>query len=251
MIKKYCFIFLILLFLVSGTQVRAAVVINEILPKTDPSAYEWVELYNTGSDSVSLNLWKLDHTAGDGKSFVLNAGDIIQPHGFLTLSGSQTALSFSINGDTVRLFDANNNPVDSQSFPGNLGYNTSMGRTVDGDGVWAMCTTATYNTNNNCPVPSPTATPMPTATPSPTDTPAPTATPTPIPTPTPAVISLLLTTTPAPQVLGTTPGIPPAPAGSDSFQIIIAKSWIAYILLGIAAAAIAVMFTLWLKRRRQ
>jgi hypothetical protein len=55
-----------------------------------------------------------------------------------------------------------------------LGYNNSMGRTADGGGIWAPCTTATYNLPNNCPPPSPTTTPIPTEAPMPTTTPLPT-----------------------------------------------------------------------------
>ncbi len=164
---------------------RAAVVINELLPKTDPATNEWVELYNTGSESVSLDRWHIDHIAGDAKSYIFNAGAVIGPSGFLTFNGNQTAISFSIQGDTVRLFDATGTLVDSQSYPGILGYNTSMGRSTDGAGVWAICTTATYNTPNNCPQPSPTPTPIPTAemtpTPTPAVTPYPTLTTTPFP----------------------------------------------------------------------
>lgn len=237
--------------------VHAAVVINEIVPKTDPSTLEWVELYNTDSQSVSLNQWKLDHTA-DSSSYILNASAIIQPHGFLLLAGSQTNISFSINGDTIRLFDQNNAPVDSQSYPGTLGYNTSMGRTSDGDGVWALCTTATPNTNNVCPTPSPTATPMPTPTPYPIATPFPTPTLMPTPTliattPTPQTFGSLLPTPTGPQVLGATASVTPIPTQTqgDIMQLKIRKTWIAYGLLAIAAAALSYMLVLWLRRRQR
>lgn len=240
--------------------VRAAVLINEIYPKTVDTTYEWVELYNTGVQSVSLDRWRLDHTTGDGKSFTLNASAIIQPHDFITLYGSQTAIAFSIDGDTVRLFDANNTLVDTKEYPGTLGYNTSMGRISDGGGGWAICTpippyAATPNQPNNCPpAPTPTATPIPTSA-LPTPTLRPTATPTPavltlasiLPTPTPDA-------TPPSQVLGAVEANPPegmpATSPTDVFQFAIAKASIAYVLLGIAAAALSLMLTLWLRQRR-
>lgn len=256
----------VLVFLLSPfiivTQIHAAVVINEIAPKyTDPT-WEWVELYNTDSASVSLDRWKLDHSAGDGTSYILNASFVIEPHGFLTLSTSQTAIAFSVDGDTVRLFNQNGSLVDSKSYPGTLGYNTSMGRSTDGGDGWVICTpdpyTATPGKANMCP-PAPTATPVPTST----------ATPTPAPTPTPPRVFVLPTlppiqslqptqqtfgsimATPTPfQVLGVETISPTPTPPADVLQFAIARSWIAYMFLGIAAAALALMLTLWLRQRR-
>lgn len=169
-------LFLLFLFLSAGqSTVFAAVVINEIYPKYSDPAWEWVELYNTGSESVLLDRWKLDHTAGDAESYILNASATIQPHGFLTLFGSQTSINFSIEGDTVRLFDANGTLADSKSYPGTLGYNTAMGRSTDGGDSWVICApnphAATPNKPNNCPIPTSTPTPIPTQPPSNTPTP--------------------------------------------------------------------------------
>ncbi len=185
-------LFLFLPFFTTSS-VQAAVVINELLPKTEPAAQEWVELYNTGPESVSLDRWKLQTTTGFVQTFIFNASTIIAPHGFLTFSGSQTGISFALDGDSVRLFDDKNTEMDSHSFPGILGYNTSMGRSTDGSGTWGICTTATYNTNNDCPSPSPTQIP------SPTNTPIPTPTPTPLPA---RIPTEALTTTPTQQTFG-------------------------------------------------
>lgn len=257
MSNKYVSFFLVFLSFTVTVPVHAAVVINELAPKYSEPAWEWVELYNTGGTSVSLDRWKLDHTSGDGKSYILNASAIIEPHGFLSFSGSQTSIAFNIEGDTVRLFDANGALVDSKSYPGTLGYNTSMGRSTDGGDGWVICTpdpySATPNKSNNCP-PAPTATPIPTSTSTPTPTPKPTPTSTPsVPTliPSPHSFgSIMATPTPA-QVLGVMTTSTPAPAPqADVLQFAIATSWIAYSLLGIAAAALSLMFVLWLRRRR-
>ena len=163
--------------------VWAAVVINEVLPKTDPVTNEWIELYNSGSESVSLDRYTLENTNGEKKTYILNAGSVIAPNGFLTLYQSQTGITFSLNGDTVVFKDANGGVVDNQSYPGTLGFLTSVGRTVDGAGVWTICTSpATANKTNNCPPPPPTSTPMPTQVPTNTPTPIPTSAPTPSPT---------------------------------------------------------------------
>ena len=197
------FIFFFLAPIFTHSSARAAVVINELVPKMEPATGEWVELYNTGSESVSLDRWHIDHTTGDVKSFILNASAVIGPHGFLTFSGTQTAISFSIGGDTVRLFDANGTLADTKSYAGTLGYNTSIGRSTDGGDDWVVCAPdpygATPNTNNNCP-PAPTPTPTAAATPFPTATAAPT--PTPFPTPIPTQILTSTPSTPAKQTFG-------------------------------------------------
>lgn len=243
---RYITIIIFFLFVLFATPVHAAVVINEVFPKITDPAQNWVELFNTGSESVSLNQWKLDHTAGDAKSFILNASMNIGAHSFLTLTGSQTAITFSTEGDTVRLFDASNAKIDSQTYPGTLGYNTSMGRSVDGDGVWAICTTATFNTNNNCPQPSPTATPVPTSTP----TPIPTPTPFPTPTIQPQTFGSLIPSPTTSQVLGVTAAPTPTPTKQpDVLQVNLSKTTIALLSLGIAAAALSYMLYLWLRHR--
>lgn len=162
------------------TSVYAAVVINEIFPKTVDIKEEWVELYNTGSETVSLNLWTLANTEGTAKTFVIGADWIIAPHGYLTFNQQRTGITFNINGDTVRLTDDKNTLADSQSYISTLGYNTSMGRSPDGGTSWTVCTTATANKSNDCPpaTPTPTASPAP----QPTNTPLPTATGIPVPT---------------------------------------------------------------------
>lgn len=216
----------------------ANVVINEVFPKTTDRSQNWVELYNNGSTPVSLNQWKLEHTEGNATAFILNASAIIEPHGFLTFTGSQTGMTFSIEGDIIRLSDEKNELVDSQRYPGNLGYNTAMGRRADG--TWAICPTGTFNTQNDCPQPSPTATPVPTSTPTPT--------PTPMNTPVPPSPTLQTTSTRIPTQIPTVAQIPTLM--EDDTNIHVSKNTLAYFLLGIAAAAGATMLYLWLMRKR-
>jgi hypothetical protein len=197
--------------------VYASVVINEAYPKTDPSTQEWIELYNNGTEEVSLNQWKLQNTNGDVKSFILNASWIIAPKSFLTFTGAQTGISFSLSGDSVQLFDGNNSKVDSQSFPSILGYNNSMGRSTDGGGTWALCTTSTYNLPNNCPQPTPTVTPIPTNTPIPTTTPLPTETP--IPTVTPAPTQQVVGSLIPSSAVNDIPKVSPTPASDSGYPL--------------------------------
>ena len=97
--KNLTRVFLIPFFLLfAASTVHAAVVINEILPKTDPAS-EWIELYNTGTDQVSLNAWTLQITNGNHKTFILNASNNISSHGYLVLTEPNTGIDFDISGD--------------------------------------------------------------------------------------------------------------------------------------------------------
>ncbi len=184
--------------------VYASVVINEILPKTTDVTNEWIELYNTGSDPVNLNTWTLQNTQGTPKTFIIPASGIIQSHGFLLFGETQTGIQFNPNGDTVKLSDANNVTVDTESFDGTLGFNTSMGRIPDGAANWVVCNTpATPNAANNCPIPSPTPTPTVTNTPTPTTSDTPYIPPAPpsdnaTPTSLPPVLGAMYTPSPTP-----------------------------------------------------
>jgi len=176
----------ILLHLLSS-KTYAAIVINEILPKVENTSDQWIELYNNGSEAVSLNLWKIEQTNGDKKSFTLNASAVIQSKNFLVLTGGQTGIVLDRNGDTVKLINDQNTLVDSQSYFGVIGYFTAVGRTVDGAGIFIPCYIPTQGTGNNCPPPTPTPTPPP---PPPSNTPQPTpsAYPTQIPLPTQPIV---------------------------------------------------------------
>lgn len=154
-----------------------AVVINEVFPKTDDASQTWIELYNNGNDSVSLDRWSIENTFGTQQSFSLNASTIVPGKSFVILPQSQYGFTLNKEGDTLRLFDSSGTKVDEQSFFGIIGYYQSMGRSTDGEGIWTNCTNPTKNSSNNCIAPTPTATPIPTETPAPTMTPYPTNTP--------------------------------------------------------------------------
>ena len=156
--------------LITESRVFAAVVVNELLPKDDD---QWVELYNTGDTTVSMNQWTIQNASGEKKTFVLNASAIVNGHGFYVIHKSQSGISMSENGDAIILTDDHGTQQDLQGFPGILGYKTAWGRAPDGTGLMTGCTNPTPNAPNDCPVPTPTPTPVPVP-----------ATGTPVPTPT-------------------------------------------------------------------
>jgi len=85
--KKYLFAagIAFLFFFVSPTFARADVLINEVawMGTADSQYGEWVELYNTGSGSVSLSGWKL--YKGDGSTLVFTLSKTISAGGYLII----------------------------------------------------------------------------------------------------------------------------------------------------------------------
>jgi hypothetical protein len=223
-----CFLFL--LFFPLHSKANAAVVINEIFPKSNR---EWIELYNNGSESIVLDRWTLQNNTGDKKIFYFNASSVIPPNSFLTVFSEQTGLTLHDEGDIVKLSDMNNNQIDSQGYFSTLGFNVSMGRSIDGAGTWTICTVATQNTANNCPAPSPLPTeiptPIPTVTVAPTQLPTATETPVPMPTSIPEVLAA--TILPTNPIKPTVDGAPTPPLsefkGSDRLRSI---GWVVFLL---------------------
>lgn len=198
---------LILFFLAIAVFTRpvfaADVVMNEF--KVDPSAEQWVELYNAGTESHNVSGWFIDDNGGTEK-FTIPEGTILAPNTYSTFSSGKFNWNTS-SEDSARLLDGET-VVDQYDFTGSPGNEFSYGRFPDGQ-AWAVCvpTKGTANTNCSFPTLTPTPTLEPTETPTPTPTvkptPTPTRTPTPTKTPTPAPTPTLTPTptkTPTPTV---------------------------------------------------
>ena len=184
--KIFSILISLLIFSFLAKSASAAIVINEILPKVEDVGAQFIELYNNGTEAVSLNNWKIEQLGGEKKSFTLNASAMLQGKSFYVITGAQSGINMDRNGDTIKLLNENNKLMDSQSYVGVIGYFTAVGRSVDGAGIFIPCYVPTQGGSNNCPAPTATNTPPP---PPPTNIPEPTFTtyPTQIPLPTQAV----------------------------------------------------------------
>ncbi len=125
----------------------APVIINEImydLKDLSDTNHEWIELYNSGSTSVSLQGWKFV----DSSSHVLNAPPanggqgslLIEPNGYVILSGDaatyladhpgysgtviDTVMSLNNAGATLTIVDSSGSVVDIIIYTSDLGGNS-------------------------------------------------------------------------------------------------------------------------------
>jgi hypothetical protein len=106
----------------------SALRINEFLPDPDGTddKHEWVELFNTGSESVRIDGWAIEIAKGawGDFQFYFPSGSEIDPNGFLLIGGEEVIdLDFlaedlnlgnaGSNGDGIRLVDCEGTVIDT------------------------------------------------------------------------------------------------------------------------------------------
>ncbi len=106
------------------------IIISELYPKPETSSNdEFIELYNTGSNSVNLKDWKLDdqYPGGSGE-YTINSDLIIEAGQYLSFDKPQIHISLNDTGDYVRLIQPDNNVLDETPNYGSAkkGYSYSL-----------------------------------------------------------------------------------------------------------------------------
>lgn len=178
----------------TATPVSRAVVINELLAAPSGGQTEWVELYNAGATTATLEGWVVQEGAGSRRTL----------HGALPAGGYAVispAGNLNNGGDLMLLLDAERVVVHQIAYgnwdDGNRSDNppappagTALARQTSG-GFTVTSTPTPGATNRFTAAPTPTATPTPSVNPkhpaAPGTQPTPTTIPTPRPKPTPAL----------------------------------------------------------------
>jgi hypothetical protein len=131
----------------TGPPAPGAVVINEVMAENGmvvPNGGffpDWLELHNSGAQSVNLTGWSLTDDSNPRK-FVFPANTTIAPGGYLVVwcdtnslvPGLRAPFGLGRNGDTVLLYDANTNRLDAVGFGLQLPTHT-LGRVA---GQWQL-----------------------------------------------------------------------------------------------------------------
>ena len=128
------------------TAIPAEVVLNEFLPHphsdwngdgTANVGDEYIEIINLGTIAINVKNWKLDTGTGSSKTFSLP--DItLQPRQIAAFFGSQTGLSLSDGGATVRLLKPDGYIEDAYTYPVVELADWTWCRLPDGTGVWGF-----------------------------------------------------------------------------------------------------------------
>ncbi len=101
----------------SSAPVSDAIVISEFLPNPAGSDKdEWIELYNSGSEVVSLAGWKLDDSDGGSKPFTFPVGTEIKAAEYQVWAKAATKLSLNNSDDSVRLLEPDGQLITSIDY---------------------------------------------------------------------------------------------------------------------------------------
>ncbi len=138
----------------SSSQPQADIVINEFLPNPDsnapyPANKEFIELKNNSNSPVDVAGWKISEmtsggaerkytittTSGSYTAIPYGSSTVIPAGGWLVLLLSDST-ALNNNGDTVKLYDNNDNLIDSYTYRGATQENKSYARYPDGSENW-------------------------------------------------------------------------------------------------------------------
>lgn len=126
-----------------------SVVINEILPHSEnPAVPQFIELYNHSTNSVDVSGCILTDDATTNK-YVIPAGTIIGPAGFVSFTQSQFGFTLNGAGETLYFIKPDGSRIlDAVQF-GAQANGVSYGRWPDGANDFYAFTTNTPGTNNS------------------------------------------------------------------------------------------------------
>lgn len=112
------------------------IIVNEILPHPSGGVNnEFIELYNSGSESVDLSKWFVDDNGGT-KSYLIPAGTIIEPNGYLVFYKTVTGLSLSDSGDSGRLLFPDGSVASTCTYSEYASLDLAWARGDDGKWNW-------------------------------------------------------------------------------------------------------------------
>jgi hypothetical protein len=124
------------------------VVINEFLANTDLPALDFVELYNHGTESVDVSNCSLSDARNTNK-FILPAGSILGPRGFLAFREDQMGFALSSGGEGIYFRNpAGTRVLDAIRF-GPQSPGVASGRAPDGSPGMVELGTPTSGTTNS------------------------------------------------------------------------------------------------------
>jgi len=134
----------------TGNTTSNQIIINELLPNPNGSDdNEWLELKNLSTTTIDLTNWKISDLAGTDYAIANTdfATTTISALGFFILPKSITKISLNNSGgETVRLFDNQNNLVFEISYNETASDDFVWAR--DESGVWHWSTTQTLGAEN-------------------------------------------------------------------------------------------------------
>ncbi len=123
--------------------------INEFLSTSATSQSDWIELYNRDSvSSINLEGYTLRDSLSSGSSWVIPAGFIIAPRGYIAFTnGTHFQFGLSSQTDGIKLIDPTGKIIDSYFYTTAQIADRTTGRLPDG-GAWTPNLTPTKGARN-------------------------------------------------------------------------------------------------------
>jgi hypothetical protein len=128
------------------TPFPSTAILNEFLPHphtdwnqdgTANTGDEYIEIINVSTSAVSLSGWKLDDGPGGSSPYTL-PDTTLEPHQIAYFFGSETGVSLSDGGDTVRLIRPDGAIADAYTYPVVGATDRTWCRLPDGTYKWGF-----------------------------------------------------------------------------------------------------------------
>ena len=134
------------------------VVLNEFMPKSLDDSPDWIELYNRGSNTVSIANWAIsDRYHDSGLVWYFPTGTEIESGEFLivfcddgniaTETDFHTNFKLAREGELVTLLNEDGNIVQQKEYP-EVSAGSSYARLMDGETMWFEALVPTQGTTN-------------------------------------------------------------------------------------------------------
>lgn len=132
-----------------SSETASDVVLNEIIYDKTSGYSDSVEIFNRGTEAVSIAGWTISDDKRDRFSTPFADGTMLAPGEFAVLV-TDVDFTFGLGkGDEVVLYDSKSVEVDAYLYANTAPIGT-FARCPDGTGDWAHATTATPGTANDC-----------------------------------------------------------------------------------------------------
>lgn len=117
------------------------VLINEFMPNPAGSDdAEWIELYNSGEESIDLDGWTLDDSDGGSRGYQITGQNLIGGHEYLIFEKEETGLALNNTVDSVRLINPAGTICSQIDYDGVI-EGASYNRGENNNWFWSMTTT--------------------------------------------------------------------------------------------------------------
>ncbi len=146
MMKKFLFLSFLLLRFFNPAYCQASLIINELFPypQVNSEEKEWLEIYNPQNLAVKIHEYKIVDAKNNIRFLTKDKEASIEAKEFFIL---ETGNIMDNSGDTIYLYDNQQNLIDSITYPGNL-MGKSYARKNDGETKWQVCDLPTKAKSN-------------------------------------------------------------------------------------------------------